>query len=206
MKNLPLFKIRASQVGRIMSEPRSKAKKEAGELSETTKTYVHEWLVQQLYGVKKELTNKEVLKGIQVEDDSIETYGLFKEDFYIKNEEFFEDEHITGTPDIITPDLVIDIKNSWDCFTFPLYDDKVNAMYYWQLQAYMSLTAREKAKLVYCLMNTPLELRYSELDHTDYNELPLSMRFKEFDITAETEKVDKIRERVEQIRNYIKTL
>ena len=74
------------------------------------------------------------MKGLIVEDNSIDLiaevlgYGML-----FKNEQYFEDDHLTGTPDIIIPkkDTVIDAKSSWDIFTFPLFDTSVPNMDYW---------------------------------------------------------------------------
>lgn len=204
---LPKFKIRCSQIGKIMSEPKSKADKEAGRLSETTKSYVHEWLTEQIYGVKKEITSKYLDKGNQMEDEAIELLGIYHKDIYQKNEEYFKNDYMTGTPDIITKNKILDTKCSWDCFTFPLFDSELsNKDYYWQMQGYMGLCGKETATVCYMLMNTPDNLAYSALDQTDYTELPLDKRIKEFEVIYNKEAVDKIQERVNQIRNYIKTL
>ena len=52
------FKIRCSGIAQIMSSPRNKKDKEAGLLSQTSKTYCEEWLKEQIYGVKKSIDNK----------------------------------------------------------------------------------------------------------------------------------------------------
>ena len=36
----------------------------------------------------------------------------------VKNEESFENGFLTGTPDAILDEYIIDVKNSWDCFSF----------------------------------------------------------------------------------------
>jgi len=104
------FKIRASAVGQIMSDPRAKKDK----LSATTMTYCQEWLKEQIYGVKKFNSNKYTEKGIQMEDKAIEYLSKLNSDFYLKNEESFENDFLTGTPDIILNDTIIDIKCSWE--------------------------------------------------------------------------------------------
>jgi len=200
------FKIRCSQISRIMTEPRSKKDKEAGVLSKTTKSYVQEWLTQQIYGVPKPIESKEMTKGIEMEQEAIEVYALYKDDFLIKNERYFENEVIKGTPDIVTDEMIVDIKCPWDCYTFPLFDQVVNNMYYWQMQGYMELTRLKKAKVVYVLMNTPIDLQRTVLDAYDYTQLPLQKRVKTFDVCYNQESVDKIYERVEQIRKHLKKL
>jgi hypothetical protein len=205
--SLPIFKIRCSQIGRIMSEPRSKADKEAGKLSETTKSYVHEWLTEQIYGVRKTISSKYIDKGNQMEDDAIDLLALHHGEFYQKNEQYFNNDFITGTPDIITESEILDTKCVWDCFTFPLFDTELsNKDYYWQMQGYMELCGKQAARVCYMLMNTPIELAFSELDQKDYTELPLTKRIKEFDVFYDGDDQNKIEQRVIQIRNYIEGL
>ena len=149
------FKISPSQCGKIMTNARKK-----GELSKTTITYVDEWIKEQIYGRRKQLDNKYLDKGNDVENESIE---YISEHLNIKginkNEKTFDNEFMVGTPDVITTDTVIDMKNSWDCFTFPLLEKEVpNKDYFYQLQCYMALTGKKKAKLIYTLMNTPEDL------------------------------------------------
>ena len=68
MIELPIFKCRASAAGMLMTNPRNKNEV----LSETTKTYVHEWLKENIYGVKKQISSKEINKGIEFEDMAID--------------------------------------------------------------------------------------------------------------------------------------
>ena len=154
------FKIRCSAIGQIMGQPRAKAAKEAGELSQTAKTYCETWIKEQLYSRRKEFTNKFVEKGLIIEDNSIDyiadQLGL---GMLLKNEQHFSNDFMTGTPDVVLPDVVFDAKNSWDCFTFPLFDTEIpNKDYYWQGQGYMELCKKSHFKLIYTLMDTPMHL------------------------------------------------
>ena len=193
------FKIRASASGKLMTKARSKSEF----LSKTTKSYLEEWTKEQIYGVRKNINSKYLTKGNQVEDDAIvyasaEKGWLFAE----KNEECFEDEYFCGTPDIILEDKIIDIKSSWDCFSFPLFYNGVpNKDYYYQLQTYMHLTQKDKAQLVYVLMNTPEELTFEE-SH-DYTEINSKYRIKTFDIEYDEEAMQEMKLKVEQSREYI---
>jgi len=176
------FKIRCSAISQIMSEPRSKADKEAGLLSETTKSYVHEWLTSEIYGVRKQLDTKQITKGLEMEERAIEVLQekYSNQYFMLKNEEYFENDFMTGTPDVITKDAIFDTKCSWDMFSFPLFDSDLNKAYYWQMQGYMHLVGRDKASVAYVLVNTPERLAYSETDKYDYEQLPTSKESKSF--------------------------
>jgi hypothetical protein len=228
LKNMELYYTRSSFAGNTLSEPRSKKDKEAGVLSKTTKTHVHNWLIENLFEKKKEISSKHIEKGNTCEDESIELYSEFLEGVvYDKNEKHFRNEFIQGTPDIVDykNKLVIDIKTSWDMFTFPYFDTQIeNKLYYWQLQCYMHLLDFKKAKLVYCLVNTPTslinrEIKYQSIikgiditpelseeikNNLTFDNLDIKDRIKEFEI--EREDITLIYNRVGQIRNYIKSL
>jgi len=167
------FKIRCSQIGQIMSKPRAKKDQESGLLSQTTKSYVEEWLKEQIYGVKKEVDNKYTQKGNECELDSLDLFCDYAiiDNFDINYDtKFIENEFLQGTPDAIYNDVVIDLKNSWDCFTFPLFAKEVpNKNYYYQLQGYMHLLGLKKAKLVYVLSDTPAHIIEKEAKFYAYN-------------------------------------
>ena len=192
------FKIRASATKSIMTNPRSKSET----LSETCKTYLEEWAKESIYGVRKNIKSKYLTKGISVEDEAIEYYSeIAKLGFVLKNQDRFEDEFFTGTPDLITGDTVYDFKSSWDCFTFPLFDTEPDKGYWMQLQVYMELTGLKKAKLVYTLQNTPDELEYDE--PMDYSNVPSHLRIKEFSFDYDPDFILSVKERVLECREYV---
>jgi len=213
------FKIRASASGKIMG---IKA------LGKTGESYCENWLKEQLYKRKIEFSNKYTEKGLIMEDNSIDYvadqlgYG-----FLAKNEKYFENDFFTGTPDIILKDHVIDVKNSWDFSTFPLFDNEVpNSDYYFQAQVYMELVGVDSYKLIYVLSDTPLNIIEREarsycyrtgLDFDDeilnefvkkmtYSEIPNELKIKVFEIKRNQLDIDKLMIRVIECRNYIETL
>ena len=135
-----------------MTEPRNKTEG----LSETCKAYLQEVFIREKYGRKKDVTSKYMEKGTLVEEDGITLLSLFNNTFYKKNEENFKNEYISGTPDIVLKDKIIDIKSSWNIFTFhKAKTDETNKAYDWQLQGYMALTGAKEAELAYVLTDTP---------------------------------------------------
>lgn len=212
------FKIRCSQIGQIMTNPRSKSEL----LSQTTKTYCQNWLKEQIYDRKKEIGSKYFDKGNMVEAESIEFISNYLNlGMIFKNEESFENEWMTGTPDLILPNEVIDMKNSWDCFTFPLFEAEIEKNYWWQLQGYMELTGKTKARLIYTLMDTPDELIDRELNFAgdisqdeyeklirshQYGDVNPKYRVKIFEIEKDEEAIKSIRQRVEECRIYLETI
>lgn len=212
---MTLFKIRCSAIGQIMSNPRSKKEY----LSKTTASYCEDWLKEQIYGRKKEFTSKYTNKGNIVEQSSLDFvaselgYGSL-----VKNEKSFENEFLTGTPDAILEDHIIDVKNSWDCFTFPLFFNNVpNKSYYWQAQGYLALTGLDSYKLIYTLMDTPDELIKKEyfnsnLDYDTfakqykYSSIDSKYRIKVFEIERNDTDIDQIYTRVVECREHINNI
>jgi len=152
---------RCSSLGYIMTDPRSKSET----LSETTKTHLIDVYVANRYGRQDDIQNKYIEKGLAVEEDSITLYSRIKGEVYFKNEDHLSNEYIKGTPDLYIGDTIttarhiIDIKSSWDIYTFMRTITKdINKLYYWQLQGYMALTGARSATLAYCLVNTPQQL------------------------------------------------
>jgi hypothetical protein len=148
--------IRASSVGYLMTEPVTKADKEAGVLSKTAQKHLIEVYIAEKYGRKRDIQTKQMKKGIEAEQDSIDLLSMYLKLPFSKNEERFKNDFITGLPDIINGDTIIDIKSSYDLWTFlGNIPDKLDNLYYWQMQSYMWLTGTRKATIAYCLVNTP---------------------------------------------------
>lgn len=195
------FKCRASALGKLMTSPRSKSET----LSQTTKSYLEEWVKEQIYGVKKQINSKYIQKGLALEDTAIEFYSVAEnKSFMIKNLDHFEDDFFTGTPDCIFEDVVYDFKTSWDCYTFPLFDEVPEMGYYYQLQVYMHLTGLKKAKLVYTLQDTPDYLTYEE--PISYSHVENKYRIKEFDIDYDPQVIETAKAKIIECRDYVKEL
>jgi hypothetical protein len=217
-----MFKIRASAANTIMTNNRAKTG-----MGETAKSYCKDWVLSQIYGRSKEFSSKYTKKGILQENQSIELTSAFIGQMLIKNADWFENDYFTGTPDIITASEVIDVKTSWDCFTFPYFETTAPEQYNDQLQVYMDLTGKRSAKLVYCLVDTPefiverearskaydmgmdevdLDLYDEVLKRHTFSNLPIELRIKSFDIEYNPERIEQIKNRVIECRNYIDTV
>lgn len=77
-------------------------------------------------------------------------------------------DYFTGEPDINTPDLLADIKSSWNSGTFPWFRNPMNEDYKAQLHCYMDLTGKDEAELVYCLSNHPEHIYKAEIKRLTY--------------------------------------
>lgn len=212
--NLPEFKIRCSAIGQIMTNSRTK-----GQLSKTAQSYVETWIKEQIYKRRKVITTKYMDKGNMVENESISFAGRVLNSDITKNEQRYENELLIGTPDVITEDYVIDVKNSWDCFTFPLFYENVpNKDYFYQAQGYMALTGLSHYKLIYTLLDTPdslieREFKYASELHYDtfakdyrYSEIDEAYRIRIFEIERDDDVIDAINGRVIECREYINNL
>jgi len=204
-----------------------KALKLSKELPQSAKTYCREWFIEQLYGRRKEIKSKYLTKGIEGEDDAIDLVIDYEGLGYNeKNCEYRENEFLTGTPDLIYDDLIIDVKCSWSCFSFPFFDTEVdNQDYFYQLQGYMSLFDKEHAMLSYALVDAPQKLIEDAIyykgkdqggitqDIVDtvtadmtYSGIAPKYRVKSFKFERDDSVIKEIQERVKMCRIYIEQL
>jgi len=140
-----------SSIGNLMTT--AKAKSEI--LSETAKSYIKKKAKEHFFGYSSSITTKPMIKGKDWEEDSIALVNQVRGTFYIKNKERFENEFLTGEPDIILDDMIIDVKTSWSLETWPAtLDDGINKDYMWQLFAYCWLLDKPEAELIYCMIDT----------------------------------------------------
>jgi hypothetical protein len=219
------MKIRASQIGKIMASPKTK-----GELlSKTAKTYIHELILREKYGINKEFSSRYTDKGNQVEDIAIAMANeVLDVGFIYKNSENLQNDWITGTPDVITDEILLDVKCSWDATTFPFFETEIPTKdYFYQLQGYMWLTGKTESLLIYCLVDTPLEIVEDEIRraHWKFHKLdedlelrqeieckhifaniPMNKRIKIFEVKRDEKVIEQIKEKIEVARLYYDSL
>lgn len=221
---------RCSGVGALMNEPKLKADKEAGNLSETAKAFVTDvWLLRE-FGFAESIKNQYMDKGNECEQDSMDLVtkvleGGFRSRFNTK----LQNDYVIGTPDIVLEDCVEDIKTSWNLKTF--FNAELSKMYYCQAQCYMWLTGKEKYRLIYALVPTPQHMVLNECeklawkygknyDNEDYiaecqqiqknndliKDLPIEKRVKVFDFDFKPEYIETLKVKIEKAREYYNTL
>ena len=218
------FKAHPSAIGSIMPTPKGD-----GIVSVGTATILQKWAKEQIYGKVEgfNTSSKYTRKGVEMEAVAIDY--LIKNtdlDWAMKNETTYENDFLIGTPDLVYPDLIVDIKCSYSCFTFPLFDAKPNPDYVWQLQGYMELTGARKAIVAYILMDASDEQIEAEAyalarkegsELTDeiiertaeqmrYEHLAPELRIKLFHVNYDPIQVEKIKDKVNDCRAYLKTL
>ena len=196
-------------------------------LSATTKTFLKSLHKQEVFNRRKEIISKYLDKGVQVEEQAITLYSQVCNQFFVKNTERFTNEYLTGEPDNVQG-IVRDIKSSWDLDTFPMYEDKIpNTDYYWQLQAYMALTGLNEAELVYCLIDTPIQLIEDEKRRISwkngmmelpedmeeeiernmtYDDIPPELKIKVFKLQRNDKAIKEMYEQIKLCREYLNSL
>jgi len=223
------YKFRASSLSKIMGN------KMKGELSLTAQSYLKTIWIKQVYGRERDISNKYMDKGNYAElTDSLDIVSDHYEKLILSkdlNSENLSNDYLTGTPDLLSiADRVVDIKSSWDIFTFSEADGS-NKDYKWQLWAYMSLTGRKKADLAYCLSNSAVwqienehkrkmynfkhlegAEEYEELSqywesffekNMMFDDIEMKKRIKVFSFDFEEDLIEKVEERVQECRQYL---
>lgn len=124
--------------------------------------------IEQFEGRYKEIKSKYLEKGTTNELDAIKLISEVYGDNYQKNEDRRTNDYLTGECDIQTEDTIIDVKCSWDRFTFQ--ESKTEkSKYEWQLRGYMELWEKERAEVIFCLTDTPDEMILKQLEKEAYN-------------------------------------
>jgi len=218
------YKAHPSEIGSIMPTPKGD-----GIVSVGTATILQKWAKEQLYEKNESfnVSSKYTRKGVEMESRAIE-YLIENSNipWGTKNERTYENDFMVGTPDLVFTDLIVDIKCSYSCFTFPLFDTKCSPDYIWQVQGYMELTGAKNAIVAYILMDAPEDVvtqeayalarkEGSELteelvqrtqEQLQYEHLPANLRIKLFHIAYDPIQVEKIKNKVADCREYLKTL
>ena len=195
-------------------------------LSATCIAHLKDWARSILYSRKKEIISKYLSKGMIMEDMGLDMISDHLDlGMVVKNEQWFSNKFMTGTPDLDLPKLVIDDKNSWDVFTFPILETEIpDNDYYWQLQTYMALMDKPKAILAYTLTDMPQHLIESEArrycyqygydevtedilkqfkQRYTYEDIPAKLKVKIFEVERHDDNIKRIERRVVDCRNYL---
>ncbi len=161
----------SSQLGKLMTSPKTKGEV----LSQGAKTYIRQIAKQHFFGYKVILDNKYINKGKEQEQESINLLNAVRFTNYKKNDTRVESDYLTGECDILTDNLIIDVKTSFNIETWPATSQEaIDSDYEWQGRAYMMLYQRDTFEVVHCLISTwdqfinPYEQKsLHEVDHID---------------------------------------
>lgn len=210
--------IRCSSLSVLFTEPRDAAAKKAGELSKTAKTHLYKVYIKALWGKDRDITTKYTEKGKLCQEDATTLLSLLDKAFYTTNKVRKSNEWITGECDIELPEEIQDVKCSWDAESFaPNIMESISDEHNYQLQGYMWLWDKPKAKVRHCLVSAPpkilMDEKYRLLRQMDvateespefvnaWKELEFNLTFDE--IPPEHRVIDKIVYRDESIISQI---
>lgn len=221
------YKFRCSSLSKLMT----KSRKKSDPLSQTTKTYLKELWIKEVFGREKiDWGTKYTNKGQIVESDSMDLVNSVTGDKFFKNRDELQNDWITGTPDIIVkekgvPQSIIDIKSSWDLWTFASVDEnKAKKDYFHQLLGYMWLTETKESGLMYCLVNTPEKIIDDELYKVSFitpdsdlaeelyrknyifDDIDPKLRIKKYIFKFDSELIEELKEKIKLSREYMNKL
>lgn len=200
-------------------------------LSDTCKRRLAQIYTEETTGRVKDIESVYLEKGIETEEASITLYSLRTGTMYRKNKEKIGNGFVIGEIDFDDEekDTVIDTKSSWDAFTFDATVAKnMGGRYWWQLQMYMWLKKRSKARLAYCLNNTPNEIIHRLKKRMEYNfvgtqyelelatqqlwynhtfdDLPLERKIRIYEIERDESAIAQAQRMIPIFRNYLKNI
>jgi hypothetical protein len=145
---------RCSSIAKLMTNPRNKSES----LSETAKSYIKQLAKENFYGYTSKVETKQMRKGTEYEMESIALVNsVWFGSNFVKNNLRETQGYLTGHPDIITDDSIIDIKTSWSLETFPALPEDADS-YEWQVRGYMHLFNKPRAFVIFCMIDTDDDL------------------------------------------------
>lgn len=204
---MPDLLIRASSLGEIMTEPRTKSE---GVLSKGAKTYLRGLVRQDILGVEDEVGSKQMEKGIECEPDSIVLLNRVLGLDLSKNTERRTKLGITGECDLFDPaaNRGYDVKTSWSTASFPCFvEDAQKPIYEWQARAYMFLWDADEWDIAYCLVDTPERLiGFENMAMHTVSHIPESVRLTLWNIPRDMDKETLIIHRVQAAQEYMEGL
>lgn len=186
------FKIHCSQIHKIMGNGKG------GELPVTCQTFLKEWYAND----REEIHSKYLDKGNYVEEDNIDfAASVLGLGILEKNHETRSDEYFIGSCDVITDDLIIDVKSPWNRKTLLDNIYGIDKAYEYQGRGYMRLYNKSRFILFYGLQNTPAEINYG--NEITFDDLDDSDRWIAYEISRNEAIEEEIIERVKLCRDWL---
>jgi len=162
----------AKQTEELATLLQKKEKSKDVVLSETCITYLLEVYAWEKYGkepLNADKKGRAVEKGKLVEDDSITLLSLVDKKMYVKNTDRFSNEYLSGEPDIISKNKVIDIKSSFDIISFlSVIKKPINPAYKYQINGYMDILKLDEGEVSSCLVNANRSMINDEMKRLFY--------------------------------------
>lgn len=192
--------IRASSMKQFLSTGRSKSE----EFGATAISLIKDFAIYDYLGKRKQISSKEMDKGITLENDAIQVINQLEFKNYRKNNARITHNGFAGECDIDSKEenLIRDIKCAWSMSTFSwsksdLLKKCKESGYEDQVRTYMMLYQRDYAKVDEVLLSTPFELipSYEDEDYHDVEDIPLSKRHTFVEFTRDMAWEDMVHER-----------
>lgn len=196
-----LGKFSASQFYRLMTEPKKKEDKEAGNLSQGALTYVYECVAERLTGqrAKQEFTSRFTEHGENMEPIAKQVYNTVFGVSIVDSEYIPRDEYSGGSPDgLIGADGIIEIKCPYTITSH--LEHKLNNLkdkpeYYWQCLGYLLITGRQWIDFV------SFHMAYAAKHQL------VRKRINREDVLSDLEKLDnKLHKAITEFKNLIEKL
>lgn len=175
MKNLPLIEtqvlFRPSEIGLLMTNSRTKGEV----IGQTAINRLIEKAIEIRYGRYKDFSNKYVVKGKEVEEDSITAYSLIKNKVFLNNKVRVTNDMFTGEIDLPWIENgktveITDVKSSYSVHTFYNAFGAVDKGYIDQGCGYLDLFPdAKKYNIAYLLVNNSMDGIMRELDRITYS-------------------------------------
>lgn len=217
------LKVHCSSLSAITTEPRLKADKEAGNLSETAKKEVRKMWIADNFDKHKEYFSKYTDKGNECEQRGITMLSRHLDLLLLKNDQYFYSDYLIGTPDIVEDDFIADIKCPYDLENYMTADPMD---YEDQMQGYLHITGKKLAILAYCLVDAPEWLIAKEIKSLCYrsspdmeqeiteavrknmtfDNVPEQVKVKCFEFVYDPAKIEAYNKKVIKCREYYDTL
>ena len=177
-------------------------------LSSGAKTELKNIAKEVIFNYEKRITTKFMEKGLACEQPCIDLYNSVFFRNLKKNTERRENEWLTGEIDLCDDDEIIDIKCAWDLSTFPAFsEDIVDSLYQWQLRGYLMLWEKPRAKVAYCLVDTPEELiKWEQQELHRVSHIPPIHRISTYQYERDLALEEKIKVKCTAAQEYIKQL
>lgn len=200
------------------------------ELSETARTLTESMWLQNTYSYREIISTEAMRKGLTLEQDSMAlAQQVLGGGFRSKNRETFSNEYLIGVPDVLTDIYVDDHKTCYSLRTF--FEAEPSKQNITQLQCYMDLTGKRKARCIFTLVSNTEEAIIKECDriawqygrdyeNLDYiahceqikinnsliNDIPAEQRVKVFEFGYDEGVIEKLYEQIGKAREYYNKL
>lgn len=181
------------------------------------------------WSASKEKGNKYTEKGKLAEPDAIALINYLDNRECVKNEVRYDTEWLSGIPDVIDGEYIIDVKASWDWETFAENIGKpLNPLYWWQIQGYFDVKELGEGEVSYCLVDTPEsilqqerlnlakrmdaltmespEFRLAEaimVNNLTFSDIPAMERRLKYPVTRDDAAIQKIHDTIPKCREYL---